>query len=93
MSIFEITMLVCFGISWPISIRKAVKTKVVEGKSPLFMTIVCLGYLSGTVHKAIYSLDPVIALYILNFFLVATDLCLYYRYLPRQTEKTNAETR
>ncbi len=83
MSIFEITMLVCFGISWPISIRKAVKTKVVEGKSPLFMTIVCVGYLSGTVHKAIYSFDPVIALYILNFFLVATDLFLYYRYLPK----------
>ncbi len=88
MSIFEIAMLVCFGISWPISIRKAIKTKVVEGKSPLFMTIVCLGYLSGTVHKALYSFDLVIALYILNFFLVATDLFLYYHYLPRQSVET-----
>ncbi len=83
MSIFEIIMLICFGISWPISIRKAVKTKVVAGKSPMFMAIVCVGYLSGAVHKAIYSFDPVIALYILNFFLVATDLLLYYHYLKK----------
>jgi hypothetical protein len=87
MSIFEIAMLVCFGVSWPISISKAIKTKVVQGKSPLFMAIVCVGYLSGTVHKAVYSRDPVIFLYILNFFLVATDLFLYYRYLPLRQQK------
>ena len=86
MSIFEILMLACFGISWPISIAKSLKTKNVSGKSPLFMTIVCLGYLSGTMHKLIYSYDWVIILYILNFLLVAIDLFLYFRYIPKKTK-------
>ena len=84
MSIFESIMLVCFGASWPISITKALRTKVVSGKSPLFMAVVCLGSASGVVHKALYSYDWVIALYVLNLLLVAFDLFLYYRYLPAQ---------
>ena len=83
MSIFEAGMLICFGISWPISIAKSIRTKVVVGKSPLFMAILCLGYASGIAHKWLYSLDPVIALYTLNLLLVATDLALYFKYLAR----------
>ena len=44
MSIFEAIMLICFGAGWPISVAKALRTKVVSGKSPLFMAnglIVC----------------------------------------------------
>ena len=51
MSIFEIIMLVCFGLSWPVSIYKSLKTRVVAGKSPLFMAIVITGYASGVAHK------------------------------------------
>jgi hypothetical protein len=80
MSIFEIIMLICFGVSWPISIIKAIRTKVVAGKSPLFMSIVILGYASGIVHKIIFSIDWVILLYILNLLLVALDLLIYFRY-------------
>ena len=83
MSIFEAGMLICFGISWPISIAKSIRTKVVVGKSPLFMAILCLGYASGIAHKWLYSRDPVIALYTINLLLVATDLALYFKYLPR----------
>jgi len=82
MSAFEIVMLACFGVSWPISIAKAVRTKVVSGKSPLFMGIICVGYVCGLVHKLIYSMDWVIVLYAVNLILVATDLVLYLRYLP-----------
>ena len=87
MSFFEATMLVCFGISWPVSIAKALRTKVVAGKSPLFMAIVCLGYLSGVIHKALYSLDWIIALYAVNFGLVALDLFLYFLYSRRDTTR------
>jgi hypothetical protein len=80
---FEALMLICFGVSWPISIAKSLRTKVVAGKSPLFMAIVCLGYLSGVIHKLLYSLDPVLALYAANFCLVAFDLFLYFRYSAR----------
>jgi hypothetical protein len=84
MSIFEVIMLVCFGISWPISIAKSIRTKVVAGKSPLFMAIVCLGYVSGIIHKILYSFDWVIALYVINMILIAIDISLYFKYLPKQ---------
>lgn len=83
MSVFEAVMLICFGISWPVSIAKTLRTRVVSGKSPLFMAIVCLGYVCGVVHKALYSFDWIIALYAMNMILVAVDLFLYFRYLPR----------
>jgi len=79
MSVFEILMLACFGASWPISIYKSLKTRVVAGKSPLFMGIVMLGYAAGITHKILYARDWVIALYALNLLLVAVDLALYFR--------------
>lgn len=80
MSIFEIGMLVCFGVSWPISIAKTLKTKVVTGKSVLFLVIIILGYVCGIIHKILYSRDFVIYLYAVNLVLVTVDLmlCLYY---------------
>lgn len=86
MSIFEAIMLICFGVSWPISIAKAVRTKRVEGKSPLFMAIVCLGYLSGILHKILRDLDWVVVLYSFNLIMVALDLALYFRYRPAEGE-------
>lgn len=86
MSIFEIIMLVCFGISWPISIIKAVRTKVVAGKSPLFMSIVIMGYASGIVHKILYSMDWVILLYFLNLLLVAVDMSIYFKYSKQEVK-------
>ncbi len=87
MSVFEIVMLVCFGLSWPISIVKTLRTKVVLGKSALFMGIVCAGYLSGIVHKLLYSRDWVIALYTLNLALVTIDMVLYFRYSPKRRKR------
>ena len=80
MSVFEILMLVCFGVSWPLSIAKALRTRQVSGKSPAFMVVVCLGYLSGMLHKVYFDLDWVISLYALNFVMVAIDLGLYLKY-------------
>ena len=79
MSLFEIIMLLCFGISWPLSIAKAVRTRTVAGKSPLFMGIVMLGYASGITHKIIYNPDWVTALYAINLVMVAIDMGLYFR--------------
>jgi hypothetical protein len=85
MSIFEAIMMICFGISWPFSIAKAVRTKVVAGKSPLFMSIVFAGYLSGVIHKVVYCRDWIIILYLLNMVMVAVDLALYVRYSKVQS--------
>lgn len=83
MSIFEIIMLICFGLSWPVSIEKALRTHQVAGKSPIFMIFVCVGYLSGIVHKMLYHPDWVVALYALNMTMVLVDLTLYLRYAPK----------
>ncbi len=76
-------MLVCFGISWPISIAKSLRTKVVIGKSPAFMMVLCLGYASGIINKIINPTGWVVWLYVLNLVMVSTDLTLYYKYLKR----------
>ena len=81
LSVFEIIMLVCFGFSWPVSIAKALRTKVVRGKSPFFLGLILVGYVAGMAHKVLYAPgDPVVYLYGVNFLLVATDLLLYIRY-------------
>lgn len=84
MSVFETVMIVCFGLSWPVSIAKALRTKTVAGKSPVFMAIVFVGYGSGVVHKLLYSLDWLVVLYVLNALLVLADFCLYLHYAKRK---------
>ena len=73
-------MLVAFGFSWPISIIKTLRTKHVTGKSPLFMVIIMLGYVSGILHKIFYAYDFVLWLYVLNLVMVGFDLFLYLHY-------------
>jgi hypothetical protein len=73
-------MLLCFGISWPVSIAKSIRTKTVAGKSPVFMGIVIAGYGFGIIHKVLYSFDWVTYLYGLNLILVAIDMSLYFKY-------------
>ena len=82
-SIWEVLFLLCFAVSWPVSIAKSLRTKVVIGKSPFFMSLVILGYIFGIIHKALYSHDIVIWLYVFNALLVATDLSLYFTYIGR----------
>jgi hypothetical protein len=84
MSAFEIAMLICFGISWPVSITKSMRSRIVSGKSPIFMVIVCFGYAFGIIHKLLYSRDWVIVLYVLNMVMVTIDLTLYFKYLPKK---------
>ncbi len=79
MSIFELVMLLCFGVAWPFSIRKSVVSKSVKGKSFIFLFIVWLGYLSGILHKIFFHYDIVIIFYVINFVMVCIDMLLYLR--------------
>jgi len=92
MSIFEAIMLLCFGMAWPFSILKSWRTKRNEGKSLLFLWIVFIGYVSGVIHKLLYSLDIVTGLYALNGLMVFIDLCLYYRNRALQAARDASET-
>lgn len=79
MSIFEIVMLICFGLAWPLSIYKSYTSKSIEGKSLLFLVVILIGYVSGVTHKLLYAKDMVIVLYILNGAMVSVDIALYFR--------------
>ena len=85
MSLFEMFMLICFGLAWPFSILKTIKNKSVEGKSLFFLIVVLLGYLSGITHKILYHYDFVIFFYILNAIMVFIDIILYFIF--RSTSK------
>jgi len=89
--LFEAAMLLCFGASWPVSIFKALRTKFVRGKSPLFMVLVIFGYACGITHKLLNPVQGgsplarhVVWLYALNLVMVAVDLALYLRYRDRR---------
>ena len=79
-SIWEVLFLLCFACSWPFSIAKSLRTKVVTGKSPVFMGLIILGYVFGIVHKLTHNNDVVIYLYAFNALMVATDFILYFYY-------------
>jgi hypothetical protein len=91
MSVFEIAMLICFGVSWPVSIAKSIRTRIVTGKSPIFMVIVCFGYTFGIIHKLLYSRDWVIVLYALNMVMVTIDLILYFNISKKSASCGNLE--
>jgi lipopolysaccharide export LptBFGC system permease protein LptF len=77
---FEAMMMICFGISWPVAIAKTLRTRNVAGMSLFFLVVVELGYLAGILSKLLGRLDWVVALYIMNFLFVATEITLYLRY-------------
>jgi hypothetical protein len=76
----EMMMLLCFAFGWPVSIIKSLRTRVVKGKSPLFMMIVISGYVFGIIYKITSGFDWVSYIYILNIIIVCIDLFLYFYY-------------
>ena len=49
--IFEMIMVLSFGLSWPISIAKTLKAKTAKGKSPVFIGLIVFGYICGITSK------------------------------------------
>ena len=78
-SIWEVLFLLCFAVSWPVSIAKSLRTKVVIGKSPFFMSLVILGYIFGIIHKALYSHDIVIWLCVI-LSAICVGIIIYNKY-------------
>ncbi len=78
--ILELIMVICFGLSWPISIYKSYKAQSTKGKSVYFLYFILLGYGCGIVAKIVgENITYVIYFYILNFLMVATDIALFHR--------------
>lgn len=79
MSVFEIGMLLGFGVAWPVNIYKSLKSRTAAGRSLTFQWAIIFGYACGIIHKLLYSNDIVLYLYILNLTMVSVDTGLYLR--------------
>ena len=51
--LFEALTIFCFGLSWPISIRKSLVSKTAKGKSLFFEVFLLVGYAFGIARKTI----------------------------------------
>lgn len=78
--VFEMIMLVCFGVSWPFNIAKSIRSRTAKGKSLIFGVCVIVGYLSGLIGKFISgNITYVVAFYLLDISMVAVDFALTCR--------------
>ena len=88
-TVFESVMLICFGLSWPISVYKSITSKSTKGKSGIFIMAILLGYIAGIAGKiAGNAVNYVLIIYIFNFIVVSIDFLLFLK--NRKSEK-NAE--
>ena len=87
--LLEALMILCFGLSWPISIRKSWTSRTAKGKS-LFFEIFLLIF--GIARKVILFSNAVANgqsegflfylswfFYVLNFIEISIDVSLYFR--------------
>ena len=83
--VFELLMIVCFGVSWPINIIKAWKARTTKGSSVQFYFLILAGYLFGITSKAIklrHGLSTPVYVwffYILNSVIVAIGIAVWFR--------------
>ena len=80
--LLEITMLLCFGCSWPFNIMKSYRVRTTTGKSLGFLILIMVGYGVGILSKLV---NPngyhwyVMMFYVLDLTLVSIDFVLYFR--------------
>ena len=78
--LFEASMLVCFGFSWPLNVMKAYKARTAKGTSLPFIILIITGYIAGITAKIINKqFNYVLAVYFLNLAIVMTNVFVYIR--------------
>ena len=85
--LLEITMILCFGASWPLNVMKSYKVRTAKGKSLAFLCLIFLGYIAGIASKfanaaymAVFAQKwYVLFFYFLNMAMVGVDILLYFR--------------
>ena len=85
--ILEITMVLCFGASWPLNLWKNYWSRTAEGKSLAFLLLVFIGYVAGIAAKLLsesYMAEfdrkwYVLMFYCLNLLMVGTNVGIHLR--------------
>ena len=87
-NLLEALMILCFGLSWPISIYRSYVSRTAKGKSLLFEVFIWVGYVFGIIRKIIQiqaSGNPdflfymALFFYCLNIIEITIDMALYFR--------------
>ena len=75
----EALMLLCFGLSWPVSLIKNIRSGTAKGMSLMFTVLIIIGYIAGISAK-IYTgnINYVLLVYIWNIVLVVGNLIVYF---------------
>ena len=86
--LLEALMILCFGLSWPISIRKSWLSRTAKGKSLFFEFFIWVGYIFGIARKIMlwsagHGTGWLFYLgwffYVLNICEITIDMLLYFR--------------
>lgn len=77
--VLESIMLICFGLSWPVSVVKNIKAHTAKSMSLPFILLIITGYIAGISAK-IYShnYSYVLVIYVINLIFVSTNLVVYF---------------
>ena len=76
--LLESTMLICFGLSWPMNLTKNIKAKSAKNMSLQFILLIIFGYVAGITAK-IYThrFNYVLVVYLLNLVVVSANVIVY----------------
>lgn len=77
--LLEAAMLLCFGLSWPISLIKNIKAKSAKNMSLWFTMLIIAGYIAGITSKIISQrINYVLIVYLFNLAIVSMNLAVYF---------------
>ena len=75
----EAFMLICFGLSWPLSLYKNIKANTAKSMSLQFTLLIITGYIAGITAKIVNNnFNYVLVIYILNLIIVSANIVVYF---------------
>lgn len=77
--LLETAMLLCFGLSWPLSVIKNIRAGTAKTMSLPFILLITAGYAAGISAKIMDGrINYVLAVYLANLFFVTVNLVVYF---------------
>ena len=91
--LLEALTIFCFGLSWPISIRKSIVSRTAKGKSLFFEVFLLIGYACGIARKIIQVTEGSSGfLFYLSFFFYVLNFIEMLRSISETKSLTNLPT-
>lgn len=86
-TLLETIMIICFGMSWPLSVYKSWKSATAKGKSLQFEVFIWIGYIAGISKNFVLFSEGKRGgifflgwfFYFFNFAMITIDMLLYIR--------------